>query len=220
MGDVMHFLRIAVLLIAWAGGAAADTRGINIQVKDNVGTTVALYAESHALVVGISEYTNGWPRLRGVGEDVPAVKAALERQGFAVTVVMDPDRQQIDDAFRDFISRHGQRPDNRLLFYFAGHGHSMKLGYGGMMGYGRDLGAIIHVSGANRALSHVVGIGHLGVSPYFRWSHLARICGLALSADAALCASSEHALLTGRCEGTAGDPVGEIAGGITDGAPR
>ena len=72
--------------------AAADTRGINVQVKGKAGTTEALYAESHALVVGVSEYTNSWPRLRGVGEDVPAVKAALERQGFAVTVVMDPDR--------------------------------------------------------------------------------------------------------------------------------
>ena len=83
---------LAVLLMAWAGSAAADTRGINVQVKDNAGTTVALYAESHALIVGVSDYTNGWPRLRGVGEDVPAVKAALERQGFAVTVVTDPAR--------------------------------------------------------------------------------------------------------------------------------
>jgi hypothetical protein len=135
IGGVMRFLLLAVMLVAWAGSAAADTHGINVQVKDTAGTTVALYAESHALVVGISDYTNGWPRLRGVDEDVPAVMAALERQGFAVTVVMDPDRRQLDDAFRDFINRHGQQPDNRLLFYFAGHGHSMKLGHGGMMGY-------------------------------------------------------------------------------------
>ena len=140
MGGVMRFLWLAGLLMALAGSAAAETRGINIRVKDAAGADVALYAESHALVIGISEYTNGWPRLRGVGEDVPAIKAALEQQGFAVTVVTDADRRQLDDAFRDFISRHGQRSDNRLLFYFAGHGHSMKLGYGGMMGYlvGRD----------------------------------------------------------------------------------
>ena len=114
MGGVMRFFWLAVLLVAWAGSVAADTRGINVQVKDTGGTTVALYAESHALVVGVSEYTNGWPRLRGVGEDIPAVKAALERQGFAVTVVMDPDRRQIDDAFRDFINRHGKLRDPLL----------------------------------------------------------------------------------------------------------
>ena len=136
----MRFLWLAVLLMAWAGNVAADTRGINVRVKDTGGTTVALYAESHALVIGISDYTKGWPSLRGVREDIPAVKTALEQQGFAVTVVTDPDRDGLDRAFRDFISHHGQRPDNRLLFYFAGHGHSMKLGYGGMMGYlvGRD----------------------------------------------------------------------------------
>ena len=154
----MRFLWLAVLFMALAGSVAgADTRGISVQVKDTGGATVALYAESHALIVGVSEYTNGWPRLRGVGEDVPAVKAALERQGFAVTVVMDPDRRQLDDAFRSFISRHGQRPDNRLLFYFAGHGHSMKLGYGGMMGYlvGHDAPNpnVDKVGFKNRALS-------------------------------------------------------------------
>ena len=129
---------LAAITVAFSIGicaAAADTRGINVRVEDTGGTTVALYAESHALVVGVSEYSGGWPRLSGVGEDVPAVKAALERQGFAVTVVMDPDRDGLDRAFRKFINRHGLKPNNRLLFYFAGHGHSMKLGYGGTMGY-------------------------------------------------------------------------------------
>ena len=53
---------------------------------------------------------------------------------------MDPDRRGIDDAFRSFVNRHGLNPNNRLLFYFAGHGHSMIMGYGGQMGYlvGRD----------------------------------------------------------------------------------
>ena len=96
---------------------------------------MALYAESHALLIGVSDYTNGWPRLRGAKEDIPAVKTALEAQGFVVEVVTDPDRRALDDAFLSFISRHGQKPDNRLLFYFAGHGHSLKLGYGGQMGY-------------------------------------------------------------------------------------
>ena len=119
---------------------AAGNRGLGLEIKDRAGDRVALYGESHALVIGGSDYTGGWPRLGGVKRDVPAVKTALENQGFRVSVVMDPDRDGLDRAFRSFISRHGNRPDNRLLFYFAGHGHSMKLGYGGMMGYlvGRD----------------------------------------------------------------------------------
>ena len=137
----MRRILLATLLAAtMASGALAQTRGVTVRVNDTAGTTVALYAESHALVVGVSEYTNGWPRLRDVGENIPAVKTALQKRGFEVQVVMNPDRRQLDDAFRAFINRHGIKPNNRLLFYFAGHGHSMKLGYGGMMGYlvGRD----------------------------------------------------------------------------------
>ena len=129
-------LLAGVLTLGLSGPVeAAKGRGINISVKAENGAEVALYAESHALVIGISNYTNGWPKLRGVREDIPAVKTALEKQGFKVTVVMDPDRDSLDKAFRTFIARHGQKPDNRLLFYYAGHGHSLMLGYGGMMGY-------------------------------------------------------------------------------------
>ncbi|GAB6051197.1 hypothetical protein JCM17960_00170 [Magnetospira thiophila] len=133
-GSLAAALLLAGVMLASAG-ADAKTRGLSVEVKERGGDTVALYAESHALLIGVSDYNNGWPRLRGVKEDIPAVRTALEKQGFDVTVVMDPDRDGLDRAFRNFVSRHGQNPANRLLFYFAGHGHSMKLGYGGQMGY-------------------------------------------------------------------------------------
>ena len=135
-------MRIFAGVLAIAAGSmlavsawAATGSNVSTRVTDAAGNEVALYAESHALVIGISNYTGGWPSLGGVKKDIPAVQAALENQGFTVTVVMDPDRRQLDDAFRLFIGKHGQALDNRLLFYFAGHGHSMMLGYGGEMGY-------------------------------------------------------------------------------------
>ena len=136
---IMAVGALFAVLLGTPQSALAASRGIAITERAS-GNTVALYAESHALLIGVSDYTNGWPRLRGVGEDIRAVRKALEAQGFAVEVVMDPDRDGMDRAFRGFIERHGLKPDNRLLFYFAGHGHSMKMGYGGTMGYlvGRD----------------------------------------------------------------------------------
>jgi len=110
-------------------------RGLNVGITDQQGKQVVLYKESHALVIGISDYTNGWPKLPGVRRDVEAVKAALEAQGFNVVVKMDLDKNAIEQAFNDFINAYGHEPENRLLLYFAGHGDTRELAYGGEMGY-------------------------------------------------------------------------------------
>ncbi|MCY7377262.1 MAG: caspase family protein [Pyrinomonadaceae bacterium] len=57
----------------------------NVRVKNEAtGKTedIKLYKASHALVIGMSDYTNGWQKLPGVKADVAAVQAALEKQGF------------------------------------------------------------------------------------------------------------------------------------------
>ena len=58
---------------------AAKTRGVKrVEIKTQAGELVGLYEQSHALVIGVSDYTGGWPRLRGVSEDVREVRQALE----------------------------------------------------------------------------------------------------------------------------------------------
>lgn len=94
-----------------------------------------LYGESHALVIGASKYTAGWSSLPGVAQDVPAVSALLRQQGFAVTEVNNPTRDQLDAALRNFAAGPGQQPSNRLLVYFAGHGHTLTTGAGSRLGY-------------------------------------------------------------------------------------
>ena len=50
---------------------AATQRGIfPVPIKDRSGNQVLLYQESHALLVGVCEYTKGWPNLPGVKEDI------------------------------------------------------------------------------------------------------------------------------------------------------
>ncbi len=126
------FLCLFFCILAFSINSSSVSAGIVI--KDTSGKQVGLYQESHALVIGVSEYTD-WPILPGVKKDVQLVKAALEAQGFEVETVMDPDRKELQNAYRHFIDRYGHNPDNRLLFYYAGHGHTLKLAYGGDMGY-------------------------------------------------------------------------------------
>lgn len=92
------------------------------------------YGASHALLIGVSEYTGGWRPLVGVKEDIPEVAAALQPHGFSITTVLDPDGRDLERALDDFLEAHGYEEDNRLLIYFAGHGATLEL-RGGEMGY-------------------------------------------------------------------------------------
>jgi hypothetical protein len=81
------------------------SRGIGIvPIKDKSGKQIGLYKESHALIIGVSDYTAGWPDLPGVKKDVRLVKEALEKAGFNVVVVEDPNQDQLENAFTDFIN--------------------------------------------------------------------------------------------------------------------
>jgi formylglycine-generating enzyme required for sulfatase activity len=144
----MHLpARIALWTIAlWllvAGGSAqtpgAATRALGrVTIEPGIGDftePTLLYAESHALLIGVSAYTAGWPRLPGVRRDVAQVAGALEGHGFVVQTVLDPTAAALRTAITDFINGPGSAMDARLLIYFAGHGHTRELGYGGRMGY-------------------------------------------------------------------------------------
>ena len=52
-------------------------RGVKrVVIKTQAGETVGLYEENHALVIGVSDYTAGWPDLESVVRDVDAVPPA------------------------------------------------------------------------------------------------------------------------------------------------
>lgn len=111
----------------------AQTRGV-VPITDPAGKQVAMYRNSYALVVGVSEYRY-WPDLPGVHEDLQQVRKLLEAQGFRVTVRENLGDRALRRAFEDFINTHGFGEDDRLLFYFAGHGHTLETSYGAKMGY-------------------------------------------------------------------------------------
>ena len=88
------------------------------------GNSVGHYANSYALLVGVSDYDVDWPDLDAVPSELQNVEALLLEQGFNVAKVMNPDSDQLQEAFENFIDLYGYIPNNRLLFYYSGHGYT------------------------------------------------------------------------------------------------
>ena len=107
---------------------AQTNRGAgSVRVKANNGQTkdVKLYDGSYALVIGNSNY-QFWDNLPGVKSDVEAVKNALTRNGFTVETAADLNSRDLSDRIEQFIGDYGYVKNNRLLIYYAGHGHTQK----------------------------------------------------------------------------------------------
>ncbi|MEI7980342.1 MAG: caspase family protein [Bacteroidota bacterium] len=114
---------------------SAQDRGMQpVQVMVE-GSATKLYFQSHALLIGVGNYSHELASLPGVREDINTVKTALKNNGFDVKVVMNPDRYEMDKAFTDFIGKFGQDVESRILFYFAGHGYTKKMSYGEELGF-------------------------------------------------------------------------------------
>ncbi len=79
--------------------------------------------------------------LSGVQEDVKEVAKALKNQGFNVLLAHDLNKFQMDSAMTSFISSYGTNQEAGLLFYFAGHGHTIQTNYGDKLGYIVPVGA-------------------------------------------------------------------------------
>jgi len=89
--------------------------------------TIDLYKEgSFALLIGISDYTAGWPDLEAIPRELDKVEEELKRHGFSTTRINDPDSKALKRAFEDFINTYGFSENNRLLIFFSGHGHTRK----------------------------------------------------------------------------------------------
>ena len=79
------------------------------------------YGRFHALVIGVEDYQHLTP-LKTPVADAKAVASLLKEQyGFAVQLVLNPSRDQLEKAVYD-LRRTMTREEDSLLIYYAGHG--------------------------------------------------------------------------------------------------
>ena len=103
-----------------------------VQVTDQDGKQILLYQESHALLIWISEYDNSaWTKLDAVEKGAKKLKRALEKDGFNVIVKGNLTTNEFKQTIDNFIGKYGYDKNNRLVIFFAGHGHTIEGDDGG-----------------------------------------------------------------------------------------
>lgn len=122
---IVLFLLFGILCIAFVLNVVDESfwqHDMKISVHTETGE-IPLYNESYALIVGNGSYTNDWDSLDGFLRDVKDVATVLEKRGFTVTLKTNLKKPDFEAVFEAFI-RRGEGKNTRLLFYYAGHGHT------------------------------------------------------------------------------------------------
>ncbi|MBW1944961.1 MAG: caspase family protein, partial [Deltaproteobacteria bacterium] len=100
------------------------------------GTAERFYRKSFAVVVGINVYEK-WPALEFGIADAEAIKSRFEQEGFDdITLILgrEATQRRILTTLYDYLPKKVQR-DDRVVFYFAGHGQTHDPPEGGTQGY-------------------------------------------------------------------------------------
>lgn len=134
---LLFFALFSVKIQVIAVPEVSAQEGMKITVHTKDGTELPLYKDSYALVIGNGDYSseNGWQSLPEAVNDAREVAEVLERHNFNVTLKTDVTKMEFDEAFLDFIYTSGQASENRLLFYYAGHGYTAQSVTGEDFGY-------------------------------------------------------------------------------------
>ncbi len=99
------------------------------------------YRESRALVIGIDKYSGGFQSLRFATRDAEAIRNVLvDSYGFSadsVTVLLDEKATNL--AIREELARLSDpaimQQVDRVLIYYSGHGHTVKMPSGGELSF-------------------------------------------------------------------------------------
>jgi len=120
-------------------GVEGGTRGVEVVLKEPEVILRSLYDKSWAIVIGINHYPGGdrnTPNLNYAVSDAKRVAQKLAGLGFEVRTLIDEQatRQNIIHLLADDIGPQTKEND-RIVFYFAGHGATKEKADKTYMGY-------------------------------------------------------------------------------------
>lgn len=106
------FCLLLILTVAIAGSTPAfarKNRGLSIKLPNQRGKLESLkhYDKSYALLIGVSDYTSGWPDLESIPQELKSVEKALRDKGFTIINITNPDGDELKQAFEKFINDYG-----------------------------------------------------------------------------------------------------------------
>ncbi len=93
------------------------------------------YSGSYALLIGKSQYTHGWSKLTTIPSELQQVEELLTAKGFHVERAMNLKADALGKRFEAFVEQYGFAENNRLLFFYSGHGYTRKDKWGNEKGY-------------------------------------------------------------------------------------
>ena len=127
--------------VLYDGETLTEPRGLPAPLEKPAAPAPQLYAESHAVVIGIDDYEH-WPKLTYAVADALALRELLVRRlGFSpANVHMLLDREATREKILELLGERMADParvgkEDRLLVFYAGHGATRQLGSGRSLGY-------------------------------------------------------------------------------------
>ncbi|MGD2087489.1 MAG: caspase family protein [Candidatus Aminicenantes bacterium] len=129
-GKIIALLPIFAFIACSNSPSSQDLKG-TIPIREDY---VFHYEKSYALLIGVWDYMKGWGSLspENIENDLETVAKALNKHDFFTRTVINPTYDEIIEELNQFKNNYGLEKNNRLLFYFSGHGqgrHNNEIGY-------------------------------------------------------------------------------------------
>lgn len=213
------------LCVAATGFAFAQPKKAIVDGPEGNGEFSRHYARSHALLIGVNTYDH-LPREKqlnfALDDANDLAKCLHDVYGFEdVKILPNATKTQIEEALEFLGDKKNTSPDDRILVFFSGHGHTVKNTEGEKFGFWVPREADIDFS----ATDNLVPCNKSCVSMEFVWETLsgsnakhvlviADSCysGLMVRLDKNTTVSSaymEHRAMQGMTAGTGGQTAGE-----------